>query len=362
MANDPSRDEVRRAEKTALKLAGEIIDANDWLVGWEETKFIQHFTSYYVVYYKQRWARTRTDGNKVRTVSEEELHTIITSVCNAVWKGPPPRELKIPGGRAKNGRGVYIYPTPASIRLFTNGYLLGELDQRLLGHMIQSNASEISGIKRAREGSAGLHDHDMFEDKHVKYSTPPPPQGTSISTSHQGRGFITEKQRVEAAATAKQQRDIDDLDAVLDGILSDPRNDPRNQKSASSPSNWTGTATAWGKSHASGQGRAFAGSSSSSGALRPRASNSALQTGSPPPQPHPLHSAAPQHGTSRTLRAIAPAPTGTHRAILPATTSTPHDTTVPAAVGGRGYGQGAAHPNLESRGRGGNSRGRGRGS
>ena len=335
--NEPLGTKVREATRTGEQRAGEIVAANDWIVGQVKMDFIEHFVTQWVALWRHKWHSARANGIRSRHNSEAEIHAILTKVSLAVWQGPPPRDLYIPGGFERNGRGAYIYPTPRSTRLFTNGELLTQMNQDVVRHVMQGNAN---GVWAIQSGT-------------LETSTPPPPQGTSGSASRQGSPF--------------------DVHELMTDILNDPENDPqhysRNENSESPPPHWHGTAKAWGKTPASGQGGV---SSSSWNALYSRVSNSALQTGYPLPQPYPPHSAAPHHDSSRKPRAIAPAPisgyrgilpapTGGHQGILPAPTGTPQHTIAPAAGEGRGYGQGSVHPNPVSRGRGGNPRGRPRG-
>jgi len=357
-ANEPYPSHVKNATTNGEKRAEEIVAANHWIVGQVKMDFIRHFPTFWVALWRHKFDTARANGIRAKGNSEAELHHMLTNVCHAVWRGPPPRNLYIPGTPGTLGargmeRGAYIYPTPTSTRLFTNGELLSEMNQDEVRIAMQGTTGGVGAIQSGTLQTRQASSTQQLGNQHVGYSTQPPPQGTSGRASRQGSPY--------------------DLDAELKKILDDPENAPqhysRNENSVNPPSNYPGTAKAWGKTPASGQSGA---SFSSWSALNSRVSNSALQTGSPLPQPYPPHSTAPHHDSSRTPRVnaptptsgyqgVPPAPTGGHRGVIPALTGTPQHTIAPEAGGGRGYGQGSAHPNPVSRGRGGNSRGRGRG-
>ena len=354
-AGEPYPSDIRRETKNGEERAGEIVAANPWIVGQVKMDFIRHFATFWVALWRLKFDLARVNGIRAKRNTEAELHTMLTKTCHAVWQGPPPGDLYIPGVASSRGkeRGAYIYPTPASIRLFTNGDLLSEMNPDVVRSVMQGTTGGVgatqSGTLQTRQASST----QQLGNQHVGYSTQPPPQGTSGRASRQESPY--------------------DPVAELGKILDDPKNQPqhhsRNENSVDPQSKWPETAKAWGKTSASGQsGATF----SSWSALNSRVANSALQTGSPLPQPYPPHSTAPHHDSSRTsrvnapaptsgYRGIPPAPTGGHQGIIQAPAGTPRHTIAPAAGGGRGYGQGSAHPDSVSRGRGGNSRGRGRG-
>jgi len=358
-ANEPYPSHVKNATEKGEERAGEIVAANLWIVGQVKLDFIRHFVTFWVALWRHKFDTARANGTRAKGNSEAELHHMLTNVCDAVWQGPPPRNLYIPGTPGTLGargmeRGAYIYPTPTSTRLFTNGELLSEMNQdAYVRNVMQGTTGGVGAIQSGTLQTRQASSTQQLGNQHVGYSTQPPPQGTSGRASRQGSPY--------------------DLHAELGKILNAPENAPQhyspNENSVNPPSNFAGTAKAWGKTPASGQSGA---SFSSWSALNTRVSNSALQSGFPPPQPHPPHPTAPHHDSSRTprvnapaptsgYRGVPPAPTGGHPGFIPAPTGTPQHTIAPAAGGGRGYGQGSAHPNPVSRGRGGNSRGRGRG-
>ena len=168
MANEPSDYDIRQAEDNAGKRARQILTENTWIQGRVRTAFIQHFKIHLVANYKDRWVATSKNGTvRVQNFSEEELHVIITRVCDAVWNGPPPQEINC-GGRAKNGRGAYIYPTSRSTRLFTNGRPLTHMDKDFMAQNYGIHAFDISSAFIDEKQRADAEEMDAMMKEHAR--------------------------------------------------------------------------------------------------------------------------------------------------------------------------------------------------